>query len=103
MDGWPLAGVSQNSCGDQTLDCKGRSELLWKATIELRKWTLTRKRATEAPTKLRFCSRPNSPAKWDSRESESYALYIGTPDTFEQAICKFQRCSFAKFARSTNT
>ena len=42
---------------------------LGKATIELRKRTLSRGRATKAPTKLSFCSRLNSPAKWDSRES----------------------------------
>jgi hypothetical protein len=46
---------------------------LGKATIELRKRTLSRGRATEAPAKLSFCSRPNSPAKWDSHES----MFVG--------------------------
>jgi hypothetical protein len=42
---------------------------LGKANIELREWPRSRGRATEALVKLSFCSRPNSLAKWDSRES----------------------------------
>jgi hypothetical protein len=57
---------------------------LGKATIELRKWTLSRGRATEAPAKLSFCSRPNSPEKWDSRES--ICVGIHKPRTFSLGI-----------------
>jgi hypothetical protein len=46
---------------------------LGKATIELRKWTLSMGRATKALAKLRFYSRPNCPTIWDSRDS----IYVG--------------------------
>jgi hypothetical protein len=57
---------------------------LGKATIELRKWTLSRGRATKALAKLSFYSRPNSPAKWHSRES----IYVGNhkPSTLSLGI-----------------
>jgi hypothetical protein len=57
---------------------------LGKATIELRNWTRREGRATEAPAKLRLCSRPNSPAKWDSRD----AICVGNhkPSTLSLGI-----------------
>jgi hypothetical protein len=51
------------------LIAKDTVNYLGKATIELRKPTLSRGRATKALAKLSFCSRLNSLAKWDSCKS----------------------------------
>jgi hypothetical protein len=60
---------------------------LGKATIELRNWTRRRGRATAAPAKLRLCSRPNSPAKWDSRDAILYVLAITNREHFLSESC----------------
>ena len=78
MDGWGhgcVARMGLSLVSHETLVAikpsiaKDAVNYLGKATIELRKWTLSRGRATKALAKLRFCSKPNSLAKWHSRKS----------------------------------
>jgi hypothetical protein len=48
---------------------------LGKTTIELRNWTPKRMWPTEAPAKLRLCSRPNNPTKWNSHDATWVSNY----------------------------